>query len=195
MPSQSFQNSQALGQFFYPLYEHKHEHARPRNHQSHPHPTSSSSLTASTSTRVHRCHLHALTNHGARVWLQPQPRRKRRQRPMMGVTTKHVTPIQPTLFVRLHPATVTTTSQHSGHQRWATILLPPADCANTNTNIKITRARAILWARVGVMSGGAVDNVKAEWLDIRSCCRVSVVSHKEGLGTSPYCIYFVDAVL
>jgi hypothetical protein len=54
---------------------------------------------------------------------------KRRQQPMMGVTTKCVMPIRPTLFIRLlvHTATVTIMSRHGGCQCRATIVLPPKD--------------------------------------------------------------------
>jgi len=54
-----------------------------------------------------------------------------------------------------------------------------ADCADMDTDIMIARARAVLRAQVGVMSGmsvidmlmkcGAADGVKAEIFDIRSC--------------------------
>jgi hypothetical protein len=34
--------------------------------------------------------------------------------------------------------------EHGGHQHRAMIVLPPADCADMNTDIMIARARAIL---------------------------------------------------
>jgi hypothetical protein len=84
------------------------------------------------------------------------------------------TAIPPTLFVRLHPATVTVTSR-------AAIALLLADSADTDTDtdtdIMTARARAILRAQVGVMSGvgivgmlmkcGAADGVKVERFNIR----------------------------
>jgi hypothetical protein len=86
------------------------------------------------------------------------------------------TAIPPTLFVRLHPATVTVTSR-------AAIALLLADSADTDTDTDTdimtarARARAILRAQVGVMSGvgivgmlmkcGAADGVKVERFNIR----------------------------
>jgi hypothetical protein len=58
-------------------------------------------------------------------------------------------------------------------------VLLPADSADTDTDIMMARARAVLRARVGVMSGmgiigmlmkrGAADGVKVGWKIIRSC--------------------------
>jgi len=93
----------------------------------------------------------------------------------MGGTVKRVTPIQPTLFVRLHPATVT--AWYGGRQRLRrAIVWLPAGCADTDTDIMIARA-AVLRVRVGVMSGmgigmlmkrGAADGVKVTDYSIRS---------------------------
>jgi hypothetical protein len=93
----------------------------------------------------------------------------------MEGTAKRVTPIPPTPFVRLHPATVT--SSHGGRQRRATIVLLPADGADVDVDIMVVRA-AVLRARVRVMSGmgigmpmtcGGADGVKVGRYIIRSC--------------------------